>query len=181
MSDDDYDVIPGAALADPELRATLGGWRGKADEAAVIRTVLTRFPWQEYQYKYGRWQWVDRLFDFGFPLKKWARTYDTVLLLDPVSAQPAGELNAERLKLRKYSGTVRFAGDPRVGGVLSAAGTDLQLAVTQFVSRGEAVGQLRVLRPGAAPPPEFTRYLRERPDENRPWVADQPAKPRKPA
>jgi len=178
---DDRDITPGAALTDPALQAALERWHGKTDDIATVRTVLARFPWREYQYKYGRWEWVDRLFDFGFPLKKWARTYDTVLLLDPVSAQPAGELRADRVKLRKYSGTVRFAGDPRVGGVLSTTGEDIQFLATPFMGRGEVMSQLQVLRPGGTPPPDFVRYLREPPAKNRPWVADQPSKPPKPS
>ena len=77
------------------------------------------FPWQEYGYKYGRWQRVRALFDLGSERYKWSRTYDTFQLVDRASGQAVGEFLAAGAKLAKYEGTVWFAGDPEIAGVCS--------------------------------------------------------------
>lgn len=145
-----------------------------------VRNVLASFPWQEYSYKYGRWQRVGALLDLWWERYKWSKTYDTFQLVDRASGRVVGEFLAAGTKLAKYGGTVWFAGDPAIAGVCSPTPDVAEpnwLVISAFADQKTATEQLDQLRPGAAMwlPPGPVGRLAESPDA--PWVADHPAKP----
>lgn len=144
-----------------------------------VRNVIATFPWQEYDYKYGRWQRVRALLELG-ERYKWSKTYDTFQLVDRVSGRAVGEFLAARVKLAKYGGTVWFAGDPAVAGVCSPTPDDAApnwLVISAFADQRAAAEQLDQLRPGVAMwlPPGPADRLADSPDML--WVADHPDKP----
>lgn len=148
-----------------------------------VRNVLACYPWQEYDYKYGRWQRVRALFDLGVPRFRWKKTYDTFQLAERGTGRVVGEFVAADVKLAKDSGTVWFAGDPAIAGVCSPAPDDAVptwLVVSAFADRRAATEQVDQLRPGGALwlPVAPTGRLTE--SSNAPWVADHPHKPAKP-
>jgi hypothetical protein len=152
------------------------------DTESRVRNVLAAFTWQEYGYKYGRWQRVGALFDLGFPRYKWSKTYDTFQLVDRASGRVVGEFLAARTKLAKYEGTVWFAGDPVIAGVCSPTPDDAGpnwLVISAFADQRAATEQLDQVRPGAAMwlPPAPGGRLADSSDA--PWVADHPDKPAK--
>jgi hypothetical protein len=147
-----------------------------------VRNVLLTFPWQEYGYKYGRWQRVRALFDLGMERYKWSRTYDTFQLVDRASGRAVGEFVASGAKLAKYQGTVWFAGDPAIAGVCSPTPDEAGpnwLVFSAFADQRAATEQLDQLRPGVAMwlPAGPAGRLADSPDA--PWVADHPDKPGK--
>lgn len=147
-----------------------------------VRDVLACYPWQEYGYKYGRWQRVRTLIEMGFGRYKWAKTYDTFQLVERATGRAVGEFLAAGVKLAKYGGTVWFAGDPAIAGVCSPTADEAGpnwLAISAFADQRAAAEQLDQLRPGGAMwlPPDPTGRLADSSAE--PWVVDHPAKPAK--
>jgi hypothetical protein len=155
-------------------------------ELERIQHILAQFPWREYPYRYGRWQRAQRIVDLGFPSFKWSRTYDTFQLLDPASGRPIAELTADNATLPAPSGTLRFAGDPRVAGVYTptTGGTppahDLRLALSAFADRATALDEALRITPGRGAAIGSQRFNDQllADDDRRPWIAEQPGKPK---
>jgi hypothetical protein len=197
------------ALADPRLDRALLDREGRLARPPVlafwrrgrvqreradlerIRHILGRYPWREYRYRYGRWQRTQRIVDLGFPSFKWARTYDTFQLLDPVSGRPVAELVPRQRNLEPPGGVLWFAGDPGVAGVYASPspspggappgdGAGLGLALSAFAGEREAFAEAMQLDPHRASPLGGQRHQGQllADDERRPWLADQPGRPR---
>jgi hypothetical protein len=147
-----------------------------------IRHILSVYPWQEYPYRYGRWQRTQRIIDLGFPSFKWARTYDTFQLLDPTTGRPVAELTATDFTLPAPAGTLRFAGDPHTAGVYTPPGgttADLRLALSAFADQDTAFAEALHIRPGSTATHGSERFNQQllADDDRRPWIADQPTPP----
>lgn len=188
------DIAPGAALNAPELQRVIqdrldrvenrkglfAWWNNEARaEALRVRNLLAHYPWHEYAYKYGRWERTDRFLSYFYSVMKWAKSYDTFQLIEPASGRPIAEMYAPSIRLKKYSGRLWFAGDPRIAGVYTPVGDgtqDLWFASSRFVDVTAARTAALTLRPGELPPIDLVPYHDRA--EQYPWVADHPNKPK---
>lgn len=178
------EIAPGAALADPELQRVIQlrceRNRGRA-EALALRNILAHYPWTNYHYKYGRWESVNKLFDFGYPRYKWSKTFHVFRLIDPATGQPVGEMVA-RGGLTAPSGTLRFAGEPSFAGAYIATPGDpaaVHFTWSSFVKGRATVEAAQRLRPGQVPMSERAAqraWMAPEPARG-PWIADHPDKP----
>lgn len=180
----------------------------RSEEKTAIESITGWWPWREYPYKVGRWVYWERVTLLGLlggqGKKEWHRSMRTFLLCDPESGYGIAEFDLTRARwwsyrrLKRYSGHVQFAGDPRLLGVLrSNTGPDsMRLVHAEGIDRATALSVARDLRPDrpvpagllAAPAPRgqsAQRYTapdsperstgRRSPDGvRRPWIADVP-------
>lgn len=103
-------------------------FRARSDRRAV-ENVLAGHAWKTYGYKFGQWRherplWTAPLIFLG----DWWRWFDTFQLIDLHTGEPVGEMVARNRirwgshRMRKFSGTVEFAGDPVYLGVYRMPG-----------------------------------------------------------
>lgn len=210
----DVPIRPGAALNDPETyryvedeilnkKYNALDRRVRVPELVYNKDsflhVLANFPWQEYGYKYGRWQregfFEGTNLDF-IPLKwmTWERHDGTVLLTHPANGQPVAEVIGQYLRITGPAGRLLFAGDPNYAGILNVVtGGRRHLSLVGSLmlapwvngrpgpTAEQANAAAQALVPGQRPPvrlfdpdPEWTARLG-------PWFADHPKRPPRPA
>lgn len=160
--------------------------------AEGIVNILANYPWQEFHYKFGRWQKQSLGYEVDFLpfLRSWEITYLPLQLLDPRTGAEVSQVTGPyKVQAQSPAGNLHFAGDPHFAGVLSVMGDNgrfmsivgsLRLAdhPDDHVNVGH---QARDLAKTMTPerPPQATlkdipkRYLKTL----GPWVADHPGKP----
>lgn len=173
-----------------------------AAERAAIESMLTRWPWRKYPYKYGRWVYEEKILtpwlwpialvlDTAPTKNHWSISMEAALVCDPDDGSPLGELEIpmggwfrRTRDLAPYSGTLEFAGDPRVMGVLKAntGSGRLRLVHSDRLYFSDAVQAAHTFTPGDVEVRRtrmyhFTKnsvFVGDRPPEHRfsPWVAD---------
>jgi hypothetical protein len=179
-------IRPDAALNDPDLRIGLQAHLDVLEAAAAAGgpaqqkalqmgrdtwSVLAAYPWQRFNYRYGRWQasiifWRALITFDAWESYTWQRADDSFQLLDPHSGQAVGEFFS-RAWLRKVSatppnesevldepgGTLDFAGDPGSLGVYRPPGGDastLRFSWAPQLILGRLRPGIELLRSGAA-------------------------------
>ena len=198
------EIAPGAALNDPRVQASIAERvtrriNIRRDDDLRIQHILANYPWREYGYKYGRWEWEETIFSSVIVTRyKWSRSFRSVELVDP-GGRELSEMTSfwtELPALCKYSGRFLFAGDPAVAGVYSPLGDGVEKMCFVY-NRTLAVKEVKeyalVMKPGVAHPalPEAdlrpqSWSLASRKHKERmggwpigPWVVDHSDKPRK--
>ncbi|GDY31990.1 hypothetical protein [Gandjariella thermophila] len=200
----DVPIRPGAALNDPETRRFVEdniinakyNWimrhsyiPDRAYNKEGIVNILANYPWQEYGYKYGRWQRELFFDELPFiPLRTWEKKYQTLLLIDPRDGSPVEEVNGMAKSVEPPSGRLLFAGDPHLAGVISTmrdGKRNISIVGSTRLGNPEGDQQIgarardltKVMVPEHAPqvqlfnpPKEYVKYLG-------PWLADHPEKP----
>jgi hypothetical protein len=201
-------IRPGAALTDAETYRFVEEHILNAEYDFVLRhsyipdraynkegivNILANYPWQEYGYKYGRWQRVLVVEELGglIPWRSWEHERNSPLMLtDPRTGREIAEFQGMVMKAEQPAGTLLFAGDPAFAGVIRTTrdgqhtisivgntrlghpGYDLEIAkkardLTQIMVPGHPPA-VRFLNP----PQDYVKHLG-------PWLADHPDKPRK--
>ncbi|HVW41304.1 MAG TPA: hypothetical protein VHC18_08135 [Amycolatopsis sp.] len=209
----DVPIRPGAALNDPEtyryvedeiLNKQYNALDRRVGTPELVYNkdsflnVLANYPWQEYGYKYGRWQregvFEGTNLDF-IPLKwmSWERRYFTVLLTHPANGQPVAEVAGAGLRIDGPAGKLLFAGDPHYAGILnvvthgrrhmSVVGSP-RLAPSEKDRHGPIAGPANKVAQGLVPGrrPQVRLFEPDPAWASRlgPWIADQPKRPPKP-
>jgi hypothetical protein len=190
----DVDILPGAALNDPELQQTVRQkiedavkresskvqhWVGERsrERAERMLNVLANYGWQEFAYKYGFWARATTD-SWGFTGAQ--KLYDRILMIDPGSGAPIAELafGGGGPSFLREAGRVWFAGDPQVGGVITPVGDgkrDVKLAVRPPAG-GASWDAVLTMRSGQ-PLPFVPDIYVDKFGDQRPWVVDHPEKP----
>ncbi len=197
-------VRPGSALTDVNLReALLERLRGLESEAKAagrlrgipshdrfqevldVWSVLAVYPWQRFNYRYGRW-WPE--IDFLVPLltvtlwerHHWVKDYKAFQILDPYSGKAVAQFDTLKRVLEVPGGALEFAGELGSVGVYRPLGGDLEtITPTAHSWRGLYPSKEIVkLREGAdkLPPPNPNVDL-EAVVRHQAWFADSPDKP----
>lgn len=194
------EIAPGAALNDPRLQQAVAervGRRIGRDEALRTQNILAHYPWREYGYKYGRWEWEQTFFSIVATRYKWAHAFRSVALVDPAGRE-LGEMTSYRIEssdLVKFSGRFWFAGEPTIAGVYSPVGDGvekLNLVWSRLLVSKAAQDYALIMRPGAQPalphadlrPSGSSSASKKHMDSMGgrsigPWVVDHPVKPTK--
>ncbi|WP_189082057.1 hypothetical protein [Mangrovihabitans endophyticus] len=204
-------IRPGAALNDPDLRAGLqarlevlaaaGPRAGAALQIARDTwSVLAAYPWQRFNYRYGRWQadvilWRALITFEAWESYRWRRDTGSFQLLNPHSGERVGEFySREYLRSKAMppgdepdvvaepGGTLEFAGDPGSVGVYRTPGGDastLRFSWTPRLILGSLRGGIEMLRAGAADrlPPAQPPLDLDVLDGARVWFTHSPDKP----
>jgi hypothetical protein len=192
------EIVPGAALNDPRLQQAVARrlerrlFRG---DARRMQNILAHYPWREYDYKYGRWEWEETFFSIVATRYKWAHAFESVALLDQAGRE-IGEMTSLQTDLPdlvKFSGRFLFAGEPTIAGVYSPVGDGVEKLnfVWSRLLGGKVAGNYALtMRPGDHPalpqidlrPPGMAAASRKHLDSMGgwpigPWVVDHPDKP----
>lgn len=159
----------------------------RSRERNAVESILDRWPWREYQYKFGRWNYYNRitlwsiLADNISEKKIWMRSLYTFQLFDPVDGTAFAEFAAPQrfgfgYGLARYSGMVRFAGDPTALGVLETNdGSDQRrLVCLNKVARSTALAEAHILTPGGGFSDDFRFVVEHRLIE--PWTSRRRAR-----
>ncbi len=210
-------IRPGAALEDENLRAGLQERLAKLEIAAISGksldrialnvghhtwSVLAAYPWQRYNYRYGRWQadgilWRALITFDVWESYKWRPNHDSFQLLDPYSGQRIGEFISDAEFKRDGTlshelpdviaapgGTLEFAGNPASIGVYRPTGGSadtVRYSCNPWGHPGNTIASLERLRTGEADelPPTYPTPDLDLLDAARVWFAQSPDKPRK--
>lgn len=138
-------------------------FRATSDRRAAA-SILDGYSWTSYGYKFGRWEWSGTLWTVFFSGRDgFKQTFRVFQLVDLRTGQPVGEMVARNRnplgmhRMRKFSGTVEFAGDPALVGVYRMPG-DRHAVFTHTVwgPYRKAARAARQMRTGAAPDAQFT-------------------------
>ncbi len=210
-------IRPGAALEDENLRAGLQERLDRAESAAasgnlvdrnslqVTRdawSVLAAYPWQRYNYRYGRWQadiifWRALITFDIWGSYTWRRNYDSFQLLDPYNGKRVGEfISGARFRrtgvassneldvITGPGGTVEFAGNPASIGAYRPAGGSadtVRYSCNPFMIPAALRDSIEQLRSGDSdrlpptyPPPDLDLL-----DGARVWFTQSADKPRR--
>jgi hypothetical protein len=203
-------IRPGAALSDPETYrhvessvlnvtydvVTRRSWiPDRAYNKDGIVNVLANFPWQEYGYKFGRWQRVPVIQELPIfqSWRSWEKKYHALMITDPATGREIAELTGIVKAVQAPTGRLLFAGDPHYAGVISTIIDDKRhmsiVGSTRLVGNPahspEIAKRARDLTKTIVPShppqvrlhdptPDYLKYLG-------PWIADHPDKPSKPS
>jgi hypothetical protein len=195
------EIVPGAALNDPRLQQAIAqrvGRRISRDDALRMQNILAHYPWREYGYKYGRWEWEETFFSVVATRYKWAHAFRSVALVDPAGTE-LGEMTSSTTEttsdLVKFSGRFLFAGEPTIAGVYSPVGDGVEKLnfVWSRLLQGKTVENYALtMRPGdhpALPQIDLRQTVSAAASKKHldsmggwpigPWVIDHPDKPTK--
>lgn len=191
MSDPRPAILPGSALTVDKLRERLEGqltsWRRPLrEEAENLLCLLALYPWQQYDYKLGRWERVVRLNTTFGNETRWGRAYDTMQVLMPSTGpgQAVGELQAElNIELPAPRGSVLIAGNPSIAAAYSPVGDgsrSVHLVFSPFLPKEEALNWIAALgSTGAAPEPLPSTYSETFPYSRSTWLVDRRRRPKR--
>lgn len=137
-------------------------FRARSDRRAMDN-VLEGHAWRTYGYKFGQWRferpfWAVPLVFLG----DWWRWFDTFQVIDLKTGKPVGEMVARNRtlwglhRMRKFSGTVEFAGDPAFIGVYRMPDdSHCAFTHTKWGKYRSAVEATREMRTGDSPRGKF--------------------------
>jgi hypothetical protein len=157
-----------------------------------IVNILANYPWQQYGYKYGRWQRVLMVEELGglIPWRSWEQKHNSLMLTDPITGQEIAEINGMAKEARPPAGLLLFAGDPAYAGVISTTRDGKRnISIVGNVRLGHPESEqgiaekardlTKAMVPGRRPevrlydaPQGYVKHLG-------PWIAEHPNKPPK--
>ena len=141
-----------------------------ASSRRAVDSVLEGHAWKVYGYKFGQWRYERPFWTQPIVfLNGWWRWFDTFQLIDLTTGRPIGEMVARNRtpwgthRMRKFSGTVEFAGDPAFLGVYRTPGdTHCVFTHTRWGKYRSAAQAAREMNTGATPQARFRDEVAER-------------------
>jgi hypothetical protein len=158
-----------------------------------IVNILANYPWQQYDYKYGRWQRKPVLHGYEFVCpwwKSWEEEYGRVVLLThSTQGNAIAEMTGMVMLAEKPSGRLLFAGDPNYAGVISIVVKGERhvfiVGSTRLdYGRGVTIPEIardltKIMVPGQPPNVRLREPAGINHKDLGPWIADHPEKPPK--
>ncbi|WP_042431411.1 hypothetical protein [Streptacidiphilus anmyonensis] len=188
-----YGPASPSPLHDPTVQAAIAAEKAQSRQpfdalpegpARAVELLLTHCPWQEYGYRYGRWQRQTEEELVWFPVNRWVRT-KVMQLVDLHSGAPVAEVypysGIGGPPQFEPAGRVWVCGSPNSVAALIPVGADqreIALARARHTMFNDEWLLARTLVHGQekpAPRPYQERRLYQKST----WVADCPQKPTK--